>query len=156
MYKDRTEQAIRLLIDSGLATGRDIKGCATLEIEQIESTYQIRLPPAYVSFMTRMGRGAGKFLEGSDFLFPAPLSLRAEAEALLTESDAKFSLKKTDFVYLAHQGYQFLYFGTDPLDDPPIYLYVEQETPKQVYDHFSEWLLACVDDEIAAFKAIHG
>jgi hypothetical protein len=156
MYKENIEHAIRLLIDSGLATARDIKGCAAPEIEQIEAAYQIRLPAAYVSFMTRIGRAAGHFLEGSDFLFPIPLSLRADAEALLKESDAKFSLKMTDFVYLGHQGYQFLFFGTGASDDPPIYLYIEQETPRQVYDHFSEWLLACVADEIAAFKAIHG
>ena len=156
MYKDKTEQAVHLLIDSGLATARDINGCTVSEIEQIETAYQIRLPAAYVSFMTRMGRGAGHFLEGSDFLFPAPLGLREEAEGLLKESNAKFSLKKTDFVYLAHQGYQFMYFGAEGSDDPPTSLYLEEEEPRQVYDHFSEWLIASVTDEIAAFKALHG
>jgi hypothetical protein len=157
MDRDSTDQAIRLLVESGVASPRDFRGCTAQEIEQIEAAYQIHLPAVYVSLMTRMGRGAGQFMEGSDFLFPAPLTLRTEAERLLTESNAKFRLKNTDFVFIAHQGYQFLFFGTGASDDPPVFLYVEgDDQPNQVNGNFSGWLLAAVTDEIAAFKALHG
>jgi len=152
MYKESIEQAAKRLIDSGLASPRDMKGCTAGEIEQIESAYRIHLPAAYVAFMTRMGKGAGRFLEGSDFFFPAPLNLRADAERLLEECNAKFSFKKTDFVFGGHQGYQFLFLSTEVSDDPPVFIYVEEEDPRQVYDRFSEWLLGCVADDIAAVR----
>ena len=75
--------------------------------------------------------------------------------AELRHCDTEFVLSKHDFVFLVHQGYQFLFFDTIYADDPPVFLYSDNEhEPKKIFDHFSEWLLAAVDDEIEAFESL--
>ena len=54
-----------------------------------------------------------------------------------------------------HQGYQFLYFTTGQLDDPAVWHFAEGDTgPRCVFARFSQWLSACVSDEIAAGQAL--
>ena len=149
------EQAIMQLIEAGLVHPGEIKGCTPEEISLIENTFQLQLPAIYKEFMARMGKATGHFLVGSDYLFPAPLSLRKDAELLLEQSGASFKLEQTHFVFLGHQGYEFLFFDVrDPLD-PAVFLLMEGEEPRKVFAHFSEWLLSCVADEIEAFRALH-
>jgi hypothetical protein len=87
------------------------------------------LPAIYEEFLARMGKGAGQFLVGSDYLLPALLRLREDAAALLEESGVGFRLDRTDFVFVGHQGYGFLFFNVADSPDPPVFLLVEDETP---------------------------
>ena len=83
------------------------------------------------------------------------VGLRGDAEHLLEETNASFRLTNADFVFAMHQGYQFLYFTTGQSDDPPVWHFAEGDTePRRVFAHFSEWLSACVTDEIAAWQEI--
>jgi hypothetical protein len=94
-----------------------------------------------------MGRGAGQFFLGTDMFFPTLLKLRDAAVEMLESEGASFSLSGTDFVFLMHQGYQFAYFDTAAGDDPPVSMYVEEDTePSRLAESFSEWLLTSVDE----------
>lgn len=150
------EEAATQLINANVASTNTINGCTKNEIEQIEAIFDINLPTVYRQFLKRMGKSAGDFLVGTDYLFPDLLKLRKIAEDLIEDCSAQFILNKLDFVFAAHQGYQFLFFRvSDSSDDPAVFYFLEgEEEPKQVFNHFSEWLLECVFDEIAAFKSL--
>ena len=154
MSQSIVEKAITRLAAAGLVNPGAVKGCNAEEIRQVEAKFRLQLPPIYKEFLLRMGKAAGKFLIGSDYLFPAPMRLRDDAEDFLQDSSSGFRLDENDFVFMGHQGYEFLFFRPADSPDPPIFLLVEGEQPKPVFPHFSEWLLSCVSDEIEAFKSL--
>ena len=67
--------------------------------------------------------------------------------AFLEESEISFRLERGDFVFLGHQGYEFLFFNVADSSDPPVFLLVEDAEPIRVSSHFSEWLLSCIGDQ---------
>jgi len=149
-------KSVNLLIESGMVDKRDFIGCSEDEIDEIERQFSIKLPLIYREYLNTMGRSSGSFLQGTDFSFPVILGLRESAEDLIKECDAKITLSKTDFVFVFHQGYQFLYFNSKDSDDPPIYLFVDEEPISQkVFNKFSEWLIQCVKDETEAFRDLN-
>jgi hypothetical protein len=154
MSQSVVEKAIAQLTEAGLINPGVLKGCSPEEIGQVEAKFRLQLPAVYNEFLQRLGKAAGRFLVGSDYLFPAPLRLRDDTEALLRESSTRFKLDENDFVFMGHQGYQFLFFRVADSPDPPVCLLLEGEEPKTVFRHFSEWLLSCVADEIEAFKSL--
>lgn len=152
---DPIQEAARRLLDAGVANAQTLKGCSETEIATIEKTHNLNLPESYRRFLSLMGRGAGQFLIGTDFLYKDLPGLRKNAEILLHECKAKFSLFSKDFVFAVHQGYEFLFFSTGNSTDPPVFLFVEDDQePKQVASSFSEWLLMCVGDEIATYNSL--
>jgi hypothetical protein len=154
MSESAVQKAIERLAEAGIVTPDALKPCTPEEIGQIEARFHLQLPSTYREFLAGMGKAAGKFLVGSDYLFPAQLRLRDDAEALLAESGVQFRLDPADFVFMGHQGYEFLFFrASDPVD-PPVHLLMEGEEPSQVFSRFSEWLLRCVADEIEAFQTL--
>src|SRR5262245_2992848 len=121
----RMQRIIQRLIDNSLATADRVVGCSEEEIRQIESTFLIKLPAAYREFLQTIGKEAGHFLVGTDAFFPTLLHLREWADGLLNETQSKFRLPSTAFVFLVHQGYQFMFFDTKSADDPEIFHFVE-------------------------------
>lgn len=144
------------LLQSGLATNANLQGCSASEIGSIEAASKVALPPAYKEFLRTIGKNAGEFLTGEDVFYPDILDLRQAADELLVESRAGFALPETAFVFLMHQGYQFMFFdAAGGGDDPAIFHYVEKQAkPAEVFSHFSEWLKAVLDDEIEISKSM--
>lgn len=155
--QDTIDRTTARLIDAGLADETTLQGCREDEISHLECSLGIELPSIYRQFLARLGRSAGAFLTGTDFLCAFLPELRRQAERLLEETNASFRLAETDFVFASHQGYQFLYFTTGQLGDPAVWCFADGDSePRCVFDHFSQWLSACVSDEIAAWQAIRG
>jgi len=153
--KDYIDELIEKLIAGGVATPDAIKPCTPEQIAEIEKLYSIKLPSAYRQFLLKMGAKGGRFLRGTDFYFGWLPELRGFAEELMSEWDCDFALSQTDFVFLVHQGNQFMYFDTTAGDDPPIYYYKQAEYKSQkVNDSFSNWLLCRVDEAIAMEEKI--
>jgi SMI1-KNR4 cell-wall len=151
--QDAIDRAAARLIDAGLGDEAAFRGCRDDEIDHLESSLGVKLPSIYRRFLARMGRSAGAFLSGTDFLFAGLPELRRQAERLLEEANVSFRLAEADFVFAVHQGYQFLYFTTGQLDDPAVWQFAEGVSePRCVFDHFSHWLSACTSDEIAAWQ----
>jgi hypothetical protein len=56
-------------------------------------------------------------------------------------------LPEDAFVFLMHQGYQFLFISLDQGDDPPVFLVTERDPyPKRMSDHFSSYIDRYVND----------
>lgn len=148
--KDYTDELIGALIDGGIASKDSIEPCTPEQISEIEQSFSVSLPATYKMFLSSMGLRAGTFMRGTDFYYRHLPKLRKYAEELLQEWDCSFSLSKTDFVFLCHQGNQFMCFDTTSGDDPPIYHYIEsQNAPQKVNDSFSNWLKCRVEGQIS-------
>src|SRR6266571_2080519 len=126
----RIEQLAQDIVSNGLAKPTDFVGCSPVEIESLQEALGLTLPETYRERLEIMGRSAGRYLAGSDAFYPDLLELRQQAEELLSENGHPFSLPEDAFVFLVHQGYQFLYFRAVPLDqDPPVIYYLEGSAP---------------------------
>ncbi len=136
------------LIQAGIASPNEIKGCSRTQIDEVRSVARRNLPRIYELFLSAMGCGAGRFFEGTDIFYPDVLSNRGAAEELLKEDESSFSLSETDFVFACHQGYQFMYMPLSDLEpDPPVFYYMEgMGYPMKKWDHFSDFLLKAVED----------
>jgi hypothetical protein len=146
--QDKFADIIRRLSALPYATETFV-GCIDTEIEQLESYANGELPCAYRHFLRLMGHKQGKLFKGSDSSLDDRFELRFRrfAEKLLERKGAEFSLPAKAFVFLMHQGYQYLYFVRDEGDDPPVYLIGERNlTPKKVADSFTEYLSSYVSD----------
>jgi hypothetical protein len=157
MSKDAVDEAVEQLTAAGLASQGQLKGCSEADIAGLEAKLGVKLPPIYRRFLAVMGRSAGKFLVGTDFLFHDLPTLHQRAERVLEEAGASVVLGPADFVFTIHQGYQFLFFKTGDGPDPEVFLFVEGEDEfQQVADSFSSWLTGCVADEIEAAREAGG
>lgn len=134
------EELIDELLRTGLATKRDIQGCADEEIASLEAAYGA-LPNAYLKFLLELGNGAGEFMQGTDVFYRSLRGLKEDAIELLKENEEEFDFPEDAFVFSMHQGYEFLYFRLSDGDDPGIYQYVEgQGTPQKVWSSFTEFI----------------
>jgi hypothetical protein len=150
----RMQQLALDLQSAGLVRPTDLTGCNPDDILALEQKFGITLPETYCDWLRVMGRGAGHYLEGSDAFYPRLLELRSSAEELLIENGRPFFLPQDAFVFLMHQGYQFLYFRTAPPDaDPPVILYLEGESPLQRWTHVSSYFQQVLDDHVKLLKS---
>lgn len=138
-----------MLVDSGLVGAADLKGCSEMELAELEKRHGGSLPLAYKTFLLALGCEAGGFMEGTDFLFRNLTSLRHEALNLLKECNADLELGPRDFVFAAHQGYQFLYFNSEESENPGVFYYLDgEETSEKIASSFTEWFAQVVEDEV--------
>ncbi len=156
MPDDLVKAAIKRLVDAGLATRQSIRGCTTDELKRLEANCSLRLPSTYKNFLRAMGHDAGDFLVGSDYAYPKLIGFRDSAVRLLSECQSTYTLPSTAFVFLFHQGYSFLFFDVHAgKEDPEVNLFTDSErAPRSVYDSFSTWLHAAIDDDIAAYREL--
>ena len=149
------DQVIRQLAAGGVLDPLTVRGCSEAEIGALETEYGLRLPRAYREFLAAMGRAAGDFLSGTDFLYADLPPLLEYAYDLLSESEEPIALHLDDFVFAMHQGYAFLFFRCGASEDPPVFLYEETQTGfAQVADSFSSWLASAAADEAEAAAAL--
>lgn len=132
------------LLASRVASEDQLSGCSPREVNQLERDLGVKLPEAYSEFLRLMGKGAGRFLQGSDCLYPQLKGLQAAAAELLEENHFPRSLPDDAFVFFMHQGYQFSFFRLSEGQDPPTYSYCEgQLEPFFLESHrrFTEFLV---------------
>lgn len=147
---DFIDEGLSKLAVAGLVDPDSILGCSTDEIASIEDAFDLTLPEAYSSFLSKAGKGCGDFLHGTDFLFPDILRNRQEAEWLLERCGSTWTLARHHFVFVQHHGYQFMYFDVVMGDDPPVFYYSDEaELPRQIFARFSEWFRQAIEDETA-------
>jgi len=134
------------LVQAGIARPSEIRGCTAEEIEEVRATQGLPLPRVYEEFLREMGRGAGAFLRGTDVFYPRVLQVHEWALDLLAEDGAETVLPSGAFVFLSHQGYQFMFFPTGQSDDPAVYFYREQaRAAQQRFDSFSSFLASSIE-----------
>jgi hypothetical protein len=146
---------VQRLLSSGIADEGTVRGCSPEEIKKLEKETGLGLPERYREFLLTCGNGAGGFMVGSDWQYAKLFSLRKGAQSLLKRCKVDFDLPAGAFVFIMHQGYQFLYLDCANGDDPPVYLFIEGSDPfRRVYESFSSWFAGCVEDEIVALRKL--
>lgn len=94
-----------------------------------------------------LGKEAGDFLRGTDFLWHDIPTLRAQAERALAPGGPE--LDERDYVFAVHQGYSFAFFRCDGTADPSVSVYEEGESGFRIAaESFTAWLAGAVDDEV--------
>jgi hypothetical protein len=139
--------AVHNYLDQFRSTGLDGAPATEWEIEQLEKSIRLPLPPSYRAYLLIAGQRPPSAWVGSDCDLRHLLQLRADADRLLRENGQP-PLPANAFVFLMHQGYQFFYFEADGRqDDPPVFYYLEGE-PKVVrrFERFSELVSLCAAD----------
>lgn len=127
---------------------KSLRGYTTEEIRGLESQYGVKLPPSFVAYLKLMGHDTDWLFLGTDASLRHLKQLRKWADALLVENGTPFSLHPLDFVFLMHQGYQFMWIRADgSTDDPPVLYYLEgNKSPEQKFETFSAYLKFCISE----------
>jgi hypothetical protein len=110
--------------------GEKLQPLETVQINKIEKSYNIFLPPVYRQFLRIMGNGAGAYMKGSSVFYDEIFSLRQWANELILDNELD-PLPMDSFVFWMHQGYQVAYFKLNEGDDPKVFFLSESEGSKQ-------------------------
>ena len=144
--------SVTKLVNSGMVKKENLQGCTISDISELEKKFDVKLPNNYIEFLKILGKRSDGFLQGTDFLYDKLFKLKQYAIDLLKENKANYVLGKDDFVFMSHQGYQFLFFKCN--DDKAIYCYEDGDSNIQkVYDNFEEWFSDTCNDEIETYKS---
>jgi len=145
----RVDRALRRLADSVLVGESGLDGCAASRIDSLEKRYDVTLPEVYRRFLSELGESAGEFLPGDDLCCSDVIDLTDEVREWLDGSDVAATITDSEFVFVGHHDYVYLYFDTADGPDPPVYRYVAgDDTSEQVFESFSAWVESTVEDEI--------
>src|SRR5258706_15352994 len=99
----RVDECLDLLVELGLGRVDELLGASNEDLALVADRYP-SIPAAYRLFLERAGRGAGRFLEGSDLRLPEIIESRDELAAMVAASTSDWSLGPADIVFLSHQG----------------------------------------------------
>ena len=141
------ERALDRLASSALASD-GFEGVDPSAVKTALGSVSDLASPSYCAFMKRAGANPGDFLRGSDLCVTDLRELQeVGAEVREAEPETFATRGSTILIFVAHQGYQFL-FVDETGDRAPVYRYLEGEGLSRVANSFAEWLAASVDDEI--------
>lgn len=153
---DRVQTLVAAIVDGVTATAEQLRGLTRAELDEVERDQAAPLAGSYRRFLELVGRGAGRFLQGSDVFYPAVLGLGRAARELLEENGVPFAWTTGDRVILMHQGYQFDFLrGTGP--DPEVWYYNEGTmagAPLRSHPRFTDWLREQVGQQTRAWAAL--
>jgi hypothetical protein len=152
--EDRVVELVAALTDGTTATADQLRGLTPAELADLDRDQPLPLPAAYRRFAELAGRGAGRFLRGSNAFYPSILGTWQAAADLLAENAVPFTMTGTDRVILMHQGYMFDFLrGSGP--DPEVWSYCEGDPePARRFPHFTDWLASQVADQTKAWARL--
>jgi hypothetical protein len=150
--EERVVACLAMVSDGTTASEDDVHGLDGDEVQQVDDDQPGPLPYAYRCFLRHAGRGAGRFLQGSDVFHPHVLGIRDAADELLAGSG--LALAEDDRVILLHQGVQFDFLRGDG-DDPEVWSYCEDDTaPTRSHARFTDWLRANAQEQTHAWAQL--
>ena len=120
MYLDKAKARLEEL---NILEHDEVSPCTEEEVAALEKQMSVCLPGAYREFLLWMGKDAGRLFRGTDCLYEILPKLKAWAIELLAENGLSDLLPDDAFVFLMHQGYQFMFFRFSEGEDPPVYYY---------------------------------
>ena len=91
-------------------------------------------------------------MQGSDFACRELVQMNTLARKLVRDTGA--SIPDNAFVFLMHQGYQFLYFLVGEESDPQVHLFDDGGTLKPIGLTFADWFLRTTDEEIEIWRGL--
>lgn len=106
--------------------GCELIPCTNKEVADLESYFGAKFPIVYKEFLLAMGKGADRYMRGSNIFFDKILKLKSWARDLIRENGLN-PLPETAFVFWMHQGYQMAFFKLNEGGNPPVYICSETE-----------------------------
>ena len=115
-------------------------GYSEAEVGTLEDRREVRLPEVYRAYLLEMGNSRGDLFRGHDVAGIGDFEgFRAEALALMAETNPVLTLPRDAMVVLFHQGYIFSYLLAAGGFDPPVFHYMETEQePRELAPAFAE------------------
>ncbi|MGW1735678.1 hypothetical protein [Streptomyces sp. NPDC001999] len=152
--KQRVRVVVDAITDGTTARPEQLQGLPGDTVLEVERDQQAPMADAYREFLSLIGGGAGRFMQGTDVYHPRILGLGTAARELLEENESPFHFEATDRVFSMHQGYQFEFMrGTGP--DPEVWSYSEgdhTDVPVPSCSSFTDWLRATAEREMPVWK----
>jgi hypothetical protein len=103
-------------------------GYSEAEVAALEDQLGVRLPALFRAYLLEMGKSRGDLFRGSDVAGIRDFErFRAEALALMAETDPGLTLPRDAIVLLFNQGYMFVYLRAAGGFDCPVLHYMEAE-----------------------------
>jgi hypothetical protein len=135
------KQLAAALVKARLADASEIRGCTEHEVATLEREAGVRLPRRFRDYLLAVGRGAGRFLQGTDAFYVDFSENNSYARELVREDGMEAHLPHDAVVIYMHQGYEFGFIVPDKGDDPPVFQYIEgRGPPKECWSSFSEYV----------------
>jgi hypothetical protein len=125
-------------------------GDCEADINRVEQRLGLRFPSVFRAYLREMGQSRGDLFHGSDVAGIADLDrFRADALALMAETDPQLSLPGDAVVFLFQQGYTFVYLRGQGGFDGPVWQYLETEQqPQEITPGFAD----LVDAELRSME----
>ncbi|HEX8244292.1 MAG TPA: SMI1/KNR4 family protein [Longimicrobium sp.] len=141
------------LIDAHRRRVTTFAGFAEEEVADAEARLGVCFPAVFRAWLREMARRPGELFRGSDLAGVADFErFRAGALEMLADLDPPPSLPPDAVVFLAHQGYTFLYLLAAGGFDGPVMQWMEgRAEPEQVAATFA----AMVDAELRLMERGH-
>jgi hypothetical protein len=136
VFRDTPED----LIDRHRRNLTTFEGYSLKEVAEAEERLDVRFPTVFRTYLLEMGKHRGELFRGSDLAGPAAFDIfRADALALMAETDPTLSLPPDAIVFLFHQGYTFVYLSaTGGFDGPPMQWTEGTRETKQIASTFAD------------------
>ncbi len=146
------EALIKLLIEAGIADSDNVSGCTDQLIANIESSFNIKLPDSYKTFLKLMGEQAGAFYDDFGIFnivsIEALEDTRKQAQSYLLDY-ANYTLKPTDFVFADMGTLTYLWFDTASVPEPPVQMLDDgDEEVKTPFNSFLEFLNVVANEQL--------
>jgi hypothetical protein len=115
-------------------------GYPEAEVVAAEGRLSVRFPAVFRMYLLEMGKSPGDLFRGSHLAGLAEFEqFRADALALLANTDLALTLPPEAVVFLFHQGYTFMYLlAVGGFDGPPMQWTETEREPRQVAPTFAD------------------
>lgn len=142
------------LMTLGIAQEGDFRGCTEDEIQLLMDNQRVqRLPALYYELLRSMGKSAGHFEHDISFFF---YDLFGKKEvALASAKNLGWDLPDDAFVFSVYDNRVFLYFRTIEGDDPPVYIFCNEDNskPGKSVQHLSQQLFRYTQEYSQYFRS---
>jgi hypothetical protein len=123
-------------------SGQRIVGLGDAELDELQAALGGNLPSAYRDFMRKMGRSAGPLLAGTDAFYPEIIEYQEDAAEVAASGGASYEVPAGAIIFAIHQGYQIYWMPSGCGDDPPVFLYQEEDSKESAkWESFSKFVL---------------
>lgn len=132
-------------------------GYSEPEVADAEARLGVQFPAVFREYLREMAKSPGELFRGSHVATITEFEeFRADALALLVETDPALSLPHKAVVFLSHQGYTFVYLlAVGGFDGPPMQWTETKREPQQVAATFADMVdaeLRLVESNNLAFR----
>ncbi|MEU1982504.1 hypothetical protein [Nocardia sp. NPDC019395] len=137
-------ELVKPLLETGLVTQDEIKGCADVEVDELQYAQSVsELPFSYREFLLFSGKNPYWLSRGGEWDYEWTMEAKVVAREIVEEDyEGDFSPFAESFIFETHQGYMFNFFRKEdlPSNDPHFWIYTGGRPLRRSSTTFSEWI----------------